>query len=121
VTPDAQHRRIEFGGLDRARVLGMFRQGSVARFAVDVRVPAALLFFEDIRMAIFASLVAGEVHRVGGDFGQGISAVVSILSEALWHKKRAHPKKREDADDENRYQPKEVSCILEGIHKACCL
>jgi hypothetical protein len=96
----------------------MFRQCSVARLAVDVRMPAALLFFKDIRMAVFASLMASEAHRVGSDFGQGISAVVSILSETLRHKKRTNPQKPKDANDENRGQPKQVPCILEGIHKS---
>lgn len=120
VTADAQHGRIEFGGLDRARVIGMFRLWSVARLAVDVHVLATLLLFQDIRMAVFASPMAGVVHGTGCDFGHGISAVVSILSETLRHEERTHSDKRQADDDENSGQPKEVSGIFEGIHKKYC-
>ena len=102
VTADAQHGRVEFGGLDRSRILDMFCLGSVARFAVDVRMPAALLFFQDVRMAIFASLVAGEIHRASRDLGEGISAVMSVLSETLRHQERTHSHKRQAADHKNR-------------------
>src|ERR1035441_395217 len=44
---------------------------------------AALLFSQDVRMAVFAGLVAGVVHRTGGGLGHGISAIVSILAETL--------------------------------------
>jgi len=43
---------------------------------------------------------------------------VSILSEALRHENGTYSQKREDADDENGGQPKQVPCILEGIHKS---
>src|SRR5450631_924430 len=95
----------------------MFRQWSVARLAVDVHMLAALLFFQDVRMTVFASLVAGIVHGTGGDLRYGVSSVVSILSKTLRHKKRAHPHKRQAADDENRSHPKQVPRIFEDIHK----
>jgi hypothetical protein len=76
----------------------MFCQWSVARLAVDVRMPAALLFFQDVRMTVFASLVAGKVYGSSGGLGQGISTVVSVLSEALRHQKRTHSHKRQAAD-----------------------
>ena len=118
MTANAQHGRVEFGRLDRSRILDMFLQCSVARFAVDVRMPAALFLFQDVRMAIFASLVAGEVHRTSGDFGEGISAVVSVLSETLRHQQCTHSHQRQAADQKNRGQSKEVSGIFEGsIHK----
>ena len=68
-------------------------------------------------MAVFADLVAGEVHRPGGYVRQGISAIVSILSETLRHKKGTHSQKRQADDDENKGYPKEMPGIFEGIHK----
>ena len=115
VTADAKHGGVEFGGRDRG-VIGMFREWPVAGLAVDSRMPAILLLIQDVRMAAFAGLVAGEIHRPRGNLGDGISAIVSILSETLRHKKRAHPEKHQDADHENRGQPKQVACISEDIH-----
>jgi hypothetical protein len=121
VTADAQNGGVESGGLDRARVICVFRQRPVAGLTIDVHMPAAFLFLQDVGVTVFASLVAGIVHGAGGDLRDGISAVVSILSKALWHKKRAHSHKRQAADDENRSQPKQVLRIFEGIHKRTAL
>jgi predicted RNA methylase len=84
----------------------MFLLWSVARLAVDVHMLAALLLFQNVRVAVFASLVAGVVHGTSGDFGYGISAVVSVLSETLRHKERTHSYKRQAANDENSGHPK---------------
>jgi len=93
VTADAEHSGVEFLGVDRARVVDMFGERTVAGLAVDVDVPAALLFFQDIRMAVFAGLVTGVIHGTSGDFGWGIATVVSILSEALGHQESTHSTK----------------------------
>ena len=84
VTADAQYGRVELRGLHR-RVIGMLRQWSVTRLAVDLRMPAALLLLQDIRVAAFAGLMAGEVHGPGSNLADRISAIVTVLSETLWH------------------------------------
>jgi hypothetical protein len=99
----------------------MFRQWSVTRLAVDLRMAATPLFLQNLRMAAFAHLVAGEVHRPGGNLAYGVSAVVSILSETLRYKELTHPQKQEAADNENCSQPEEVPCIFEGIHEKVAL
>ena len=121
MTADAEHGRIEFRGLHRARVIDMLRLWSVARLAVDVHMLAALLLFQNVGVAVFASLVAGVVYWPSGDFGDGISAIVSILSETLRHQERTHSHKRQAADYENSGQSKEVPGIFEGIHKDTAL
>ena len=121
VAADAQHGRVEFRGLDGTRVLDMFCLGSVARFAVDVRMAAAFLFLQDIGMAIFASLVAGKVHRTSSDLSEGIPAIVSVLSETLRHQKRPYSHKHQTADHENGGQPKQVPGIFEGSHSNTAL
>src|SRR5208337_512726 len=119
VTADAQYRRVEFGGCHRSRIIDMFRQRSVACLAVDMRMFTALLFFQDIGMTVFASLMAGEVHRTGCHLGHGISAVVSILSETLRHKKRTYPQERQADDDGNNSHSKKMPSVFEHIHKVC--
>jgi hypothetical protein len=121
VTADAEHSGVEFLGVDGAGVVDMFGERTVAGLAVDVDVPAALLFFQDIRMAVFAGLVTGVIHGTSGDFGWGISTVVSILSETLGHQEGTHSDKGQAADDEDSGEPKEVSGILEGIHRNAAL
>lgn len=121
VTADAQHSRVEFGGLHRARIVDVFREWPVARLAVDVHMLAALLLFQDLGMAVFAGPMAGKVHRASGDLGDGVSAVVSVLSETLRHKRRTHSQKHQATNDENNGQSKEVPGVFEGIHKMCLL
>ena len=48
VTADTQHGRVEFGRLHRTGVIDVFRQRPVARFAVNVHMLAAALFFQDL-------------------------------------------------------------------------
>jgi hypothetical protein len=116
VAADAQYSRVEFRGLNR-RVIGVFRQWSVTRLAVDLHVAATPLLLQNVRMAAFADLVAGEIHGSGGNLADGISTVVSILSKTLRHQELTHSQKQQAADNENRSQPKEVPCIFEGIHE----
>src|ERR1035438_1848737 len=111
VTADVQSCRVQFGGLDGARVCDMICQRSVACFAVHMRMPAVLLFFQDIRMTILTGLVTAETYRTSGDFGVGIAAVVSILSEALRYQKCPHSYQGQADDGENRGQPEEVTRI----------
>ncbi len=119
VTADAQYRRVEFSGGHRPWIIDMFRQRSVARLAIDVHMFTALLFFQDVSMTVFASLMTGEVHRTGSHLGHGISAVVSILSETLRHKKRAYPQERQADDDGNNSHSKKMPSVFEHIHKVC--
>ena len=70
-------------------------------------------------MTVFASLMTGEVHWTGSHLGHGISAVVSILSETLRHKKRTNPQERQADDAENNSHTKKMPSVSEHIHKVC--
>jgi hypothetical protein len=117
MTANAQHGGIKFGGLHRTGIIGMFRQGPVARFAVDVHMLAAVLFAQHVCVAVLAGLVAGKVHRASGDLAHGVSTIVSVLPETPGHKKCTHSHKHQAANDENRSQTKQVPSIFENIHK----
>ncbi len=94
----------------------MLGQRSVAGLAIDVGVLTLGFLVEDVRVTGFAALVAGEVHWPGGNFGNSISAIVSVLSETLWDEKTTDEQKEEQAGKEDSSQAKEMSCVLEGIH-----
>src|ERR1035438_10109407 len=119
VTADAQYRRVEFGGCHRPWIIDMCRQRSVACFAVDVHMFTALLFSQDVGMTVFASLMAGEVHRTGGHLGHGIYAVVTILPKLLRQKTRVYPKDRKADADEHNSHTKKMPSVSERIHKVC--
>ncbi len=87
----------------------MLCQWTMASFATDLSVHASLLHFLDVGVASLASLVAGEVDRMGGNLCDGSSAVMSILSETMRDKKSAYAQKRQCADCIERDQSKKMS------------
>jgi len=94
----------------------MFRQGTVARFAIYVRVPAVFLLVENVRVAGFASLMAGEVDGTGSDVGQRVPAIVAVLSKALRNHEAADSQKNEHAEQEDSGEPKKMACVFERVH-----
>ena len=81
VAADAEGGCVQLGRLNRAGILDVVGQRSVASFTVDVSVPPVLLFLEDIGVAGFASLVAGKMGCPGSNFSDSFAAVVAVLSE----------------------------------------
>ena len=120
VTADAQHCCIEFGGLDRAGVVGMFRQRSVACLAIDVRMPT---------ISFFPGRRCGNLRKPGGrrssPGGRRLrlrhlrGSVHTVRNSSAQN--GPYPQKREDAADENSSHPKKVPCVFERIHKKCSL
>ena len=79
--------RAEPGGvrqnrLDR-RVVGVLSQRAVAYLAVHMRMLAFAFYVHYIRMAAFASPMAGELDGVGGYFTNGGAAIVPVLAKLL--------------------------------------
>lgn len=79
----------------------MFRERSVARFAIYVRVPAVFLLVKNVGVAGFASLMAGEVDGTGSDVGQRIPAIVAVLSKAFGNHQAADSHENEHAKQED--------------------
>jgi hypothetical protein len=111
---------VEFRGSDGG-VVGVFGQGAVASFAVDVGVFAGGFGGEDIGVAGFAGLMAGKVDGFGGYLGDCGSAVMAILSEGPGHDEVADHEKHREGDDEEKGKSKEMSCIFEAIHRGMSL
>lgn len=111
----AEHGCVQFFRRHGSRIVRVLGQRSVARFAIYVRVLAILLFFEDVGVAAFASLVPRVIDRPGCDFGQRVAPIVPILSETFWDQKPPEDQEQEDARDEDSRQSKKMSRVFEGI------
>src|SRR5271166_1814623 len=89
----------------------------MAGLAVYVRVLAGILFGYHIRVAVFAGLMAGKLHRKTGNFAHCGPAIVSILPKAFGHIVMAHHKKHQESEDEKPRKPEKMACILERTHQ----
>jgi hypothetical protein len=84
----------------RGRIVGVFGQRSVARFAAHVHVSAFALHIEDIGMAGLASLVTGELNGSSRDFAECSTAIVPILPKARWNHVMSNDKKDDEGENE---------------------
>lgn len=112
----AQDRGVQFGRLHRG-VFGMFRQGTVARFAVHMGVPAGRLHLQDVGVAGLTRLMASVVNRPSGDFADRCSAVVPVLAEALWDDEMPQCQEHDKGNHKQKSESKEVPDIFEGVHR----
>ncbi len=112
----AEHRRIELGGRYGTGIVCVFGQGTVAGFAIHVRVLAIFFLLEHVGMAGFAGFVAGEIDRPGCDFRKGIAPVVSVFAETFRHQKASEDQEQEYAGSEHSCQSEKMSRISEGAH-----
>lgn len=116
VAARAEDGGIKLGGCHGSGIIGVSGQGAVASFAVHVRVLALLLLPEDISMASLAGLMTGKLDWPGRHFGDGVAAVVPVLTEAFRDQETAHDEEQGDASDENPGQSKQMSGVLEDVH-----
>ncbi len=86
VATDTKHGCLQFRRLDRARIFRMLGQRSMTCFAIDARMPSFLFHFEHVGVAGFTSLVAGKGNRTGGDFGDGVTPVMAVLTKTARNK-----------------------------------
>ncbi len=89
---------------------------AVAGFAIHARVLAGFLYFQNVAVAVFTTLVAGIGDRLGGELGQRVSAIVAVLSKALGDEVGSQQKKQGDPNCESCRQPEEMFGILESVH-----
>lgn len=116
VTAHAQHCRIELGGRQRGGVIGVFGKGTVACFAIHMRMFAVFLLIEDIGMAALTGVVSGVIHGPGRDFTESVAAVVPVLAETAGNEEFAKNEEQEDAGGEYPQQAKEMLRIFESVH-----
>ena len=72
VAAGAEYGRIEFVRFHGPWVIRVQGQRSVARFAIHMRMLAVFFLIEDVCMAGFTALVAGEFDGANSNFGYAL-------------------------------------------------
>ncbi len=98
------------------RVGGMLGQRAMAGFAVDARVFAGFLQFQDISVTVFTGLVSGEARFASRKFFQRVAAIVTVFSETFGNE--VCPKREEDdnSKEEDGGEPQKMLDIFEFAH-----
>jgi hypothetical protein len=78
----------------------VLRQRSMTRLAVHMRVLAFALHIKHIRVAGFAGLVTGELHRTGCNLTDRIAAIVPVLPKAAWNHVMSNDEKNDEGENE---------------------
>ena len=78
----------------------MFRQRSMTRLAVHMRVLTLALHIQNVGMAAFACLMAGEFCGTGRDVTNCISAVVTVLPKTAGNHVSSNDKKYDEGENE---------------------
>ena len=78
----------------------MFRQRSVACFAVHMRVLALALRIENIGVTRLAGLMSGKLHRTACNFTDRIAPIVPILPEAGGNHVMSDDEKNDEGENE---------------------
>lgn len=113
VAASAEDRGVQFGRLDRGRVVGVFGLGSVAGFAGDHNVLAQLFLIDDIGVAGFADFVAGMGDGAGSGFRDGVAAVVAVVAETVRHDGGAQQDEGDQSDHHHSGQTDQVFRVFE--------
>jgi len=110
VTAGADDGGVEFGWLERSRIIGVLGLRSVAGFAGDHDVLAEFFLVDDVGVACLADVMSGVGDRAGGRLGDGVSAVVSVLAKAFWNDGGTQD---DECDECNHYHSDESDEVLD--------
>jgi hypothetical protein len=88
----------------------------MAGFAVDLCVPARVLFLNDIRVTILAGSVSRKVHRASGGLADRVAPIMPIFAEALGYQPGAQAKESHGADHEHGGQSEKVAGFSKRTH-----
>jgi len=112
VTAGAKHGGVQFCWLERSGVFRMLGERPMTGLARHSLVFTLCFRFQNVGMAALASLVAAKGNRATCDFGDGISAVVSVLSEGARNQHAAQHEEDDEPHQKDCCQPEEVTCIF---------
>jgi len=116
VAANAQHSRIELSGRHRRRVVRVFCQRTMARFATDVRMFTIFLLIENVGVAALAGGVTCIIHRPRRNFRQRISAIVPVFAKTSGNQKSSNDQEEQQARGKYPKQPEKMSRIFECVH-----
>jgi hypothetical protein len=112
----AQNFRVRQLGNVLGWIGGVLGERSVAGFTIYVGVLAGGLHGDDVAVAVFAGGVSGVNGLACCDLCEGVSAIVSVLAEAVRNKICTESDEDENAGYEYDGKPQEVLRILEFCH-----
>jgi len=113
VASGANHGGVEFRRLDRGGIVGVPGQSSVAGFAGNDQVAAQLFLIDDVGVAGFADFVSGVGDGAARDLSDGVTAIVSVLAEAVGDNGGAEDEEGHQCDHHDSGEPDEVFDVLE--------
>src|SRR6266568_1753836 len=112
VTTGTHHSRIKLGGSNRCRILGVVGERSMASLAWNHDVLTQLFLVYDLSVATLADLVSRKRNWTSRDLGDGISAIVAVLSEAAGDHSGANKDKSDHRNGYDQRQPNEMFYVL---------
>lgn len=116
MTTHAEDGSIQLFRLDRAWIISMGRQGSVAAFAGHVHMLSFAFYLQYISVTALASLVSGVDDRFLRYLMDCVASVVSKLSEATWNQDATEHDENNKADDKDSSQAEQMSEIVKSLH-----
>jgi hypothetical protein len=123
VATGANHGGVGQRRLYGSGILGVPGLRAVTSLTVKADMPAQLLLIDYIGMTAFADFVTGMGNRTGRDFGDGVTAVMPVLSERFRDDSGAQDDEGDDRDQHDGGKPKKVFDVFEqnltfGVRKA---
>ena len=94
-------------------IISMLALRPVAGFAGNIGVATELLLIDDLGVASFADFVSGKRRSSSGDLGDGITTVVSVLTETLGDDGGAQQDEDRQQEDDHNSETDEVFGVLE--------
>ena len=86
---------------------------AVADFAMQSRMSPELFPIDDFSVAAFTCLVSCMSDRAGGEFSDGVSAIMPVLAEGLRNNRRPQYHERHHRNEHNGGEPNQVLYVLE--------
>lgn len=108
VAAGADHCRVELRGFYRGRIVGVPGLRAMTRFTWDNHMLTEIFMLDHIGVACFANVVPCMCNRPGRDLGNGIAAIMPILTERLGNDGRTQQDKCDDRDAHHDCEPDEV-------------
>ena len=116
VTARTQSQGLRKLGNNIGRTGGMFCQRTVTGFAIDACVLAGFLHFHNVCVTVFARLVSSKPRLAGGDLFQGLTTVVTKLSETLRNEICPENQENDNANDEDGREAQKMLDVVKLAH-----
>lgn len=113
---DTKLRDIRQNRFDVAWIIGVLRERSVTRLAVDGFMDTFRFKLSNIRVAVLTGLMPRKGQRPRTEFNQGSTAKRAVLSKTLRNGHRPENEKEDQPEQEDARQPDEMGNVFELTH-----